>query len=336
MRLMLTFVSALLLCAPSAASAQQPLGVVDQTLARFDRDSLQPVGPTIEAAETHTHPIMQPGAKRFAIGVSSSGEPGIPTSGQGRVGLWIVDAEAMRVERQIRAGIAAESVVFPGMVAAVLQDGALIVVDPNSGRIVSRRRVGFSFGTPDGVHVRGRGVMVNEIRRGRGVEVIVVSRSGAVRTAFVRMPGVRRSVALATDGDRAYIVGNRRIAALDPTTLRVSTRRFDGITTTAAVAGRTLAIGGPRGLRMYDTKTWRLLARDNRSASVFASGSVIVASGKGRTAAHDASGRVLWRSVGSAAAVAAGRVYAQPAVLDVATGKRVGTHPEPNTLLRLI
>ena len=241
----------------------------------------------------------------------------------------------MRVERQIRAGIAAEAVVFPGMVAAVLQDGALIVVDPDSGRIVSRRRVGFSFGTPDGVHVGGRGVIVNEIRRGRGAEVVVVSPSGAVRRAFVRMPGMGRNVALATDGDRAYIVGNRRIAVLDPATLRVSIRRFDGTATTAAVAGGSLAIGGARGLRVYDTTSWRPLARDARSESVFASGTTIVASGGGRVTARDASGRVLWRSAGRAAAVAAGRVYAQPAVLDLATGAQVGTHPVTNTLLRL-
>ena len=83
-------------------------------------------------------------------------------------------------------------------------------------------------------------------------------------------------------------------------------------------------------------RNWRLLARDDRSAFVYASGHTIVASGHGRVTAHAASGRVLWRSAGSAAAVAAGRVYAQPAVLDLATGARVGTHPKTYTLLRLL
>ena len=34
--------------------------------------------------------------------------------------------------------------------------------------------------------------------------------------------------------------------------------------------------------------------------------------------------------------MAAGRVYALPAVLDLATGARVGTHPKTYTLLRLL
>jgi len=326
-----------LVLAPPAARAQQPLGVVDQSLARFDRDTLQPVGPVIETAETHAFPIMGPGARRFAIGVSSPGEPDIPETGRGRVGLWVVDVTAMRIKRQIRTGIAAGSVVFPGKVAAVLQNGALVVVDPDSGRIIRRRQVGFSFGTPQGVHAGGRGVIVNEIRRGRGVEVIVVSASGAVRTAYVRMPGVKRTVGLASDGERAYVVGHRRIAVFDSRTRRASVRRVDGDARSAVTAGGSLAVAGPSGLRIYDSSTWRLLAHDDSSESVHVSGTTVIASGDGKVTAREAaSGRVVWRAAGSVAAVAAGRVYAQPAVLDAATGERVGTHPVPNTLLRLL
>ena len=279
---------------------------------------------------------MAPGGRRFAIGVSHPGTDGIPTTGQGRVGLWIVDAGAMRLERQIRTGIAAEAVVYPGKVAAILQDGKLLVVDPGNGRIVSRRQIGFSFGAPGGAQVSSRGVIVNQIHRGRGAEVVVVSAAGTVRRTSVRLPGVARTVALATDGKLAYIVGNRRIAVLDPATLRVTTHRFDGTVTTAAIAGRSLAIGGKRGLRVYDTRTWKLLARDERSEYVFASGRTIVASGGGRVTARDATGRVRWRAKGRAAVVAGGRVYAQPAVLDLATGARVGTHPLSNYQLRLL
>lgn len=336
MRLALAvIVSALVLCAPARAQ-ERPLGVVDQTLARFDRDTLQPTAPTIPIPEAHAMPIMGPGGTRLVLGVSSPGEPGVPTTGQGRVGLLVVDPAAMRVERQIRAGIAAESVVFPGMIAAVLQDGALIVVDPDDGRIVSRREVGFSFGTPGGAHVAGRGVLVNQVRRGRGVEVVVVSAGGHIRTTFVRLPGVGRTVALAVSDDRAYIVGNRRIAVLDPKTLAVRTHRFDGSVTTAAYADGALAIGGASGLRIYDTTTWRLRARDDHSSNVFASGRTLIASGRGHVTARDPAGSELWRADGNAAAVAAGRVYARPAVLDVATGERVGTHPESHFQLRLI
>ena len=49
-----------------------------------------------------------------------------------------------------------------------------------------------------------------------------------------------------------------------------------------------------------------------------------------------ATGSVLWRAEGTAAAVAAGRVYANPAVLDLVTGEQVGTHPMPNTRIRLV
>jgi hypothetical protein len=153
----------------------------------------------------------------------------------------------------------------------------------------------------------------------------------------VRMLGVGRSVGFAGDGTRAYVVGNRRIAVLDPRTMRCTTRRFDGNARSAVVAGGSLAVAGPGGLRVYDRSNWRLLARDNRSALVHASGNAVIASEGGRITAHDAaSGRALWRAAGSVGAVAAGRVYAQPAVLDAATGARVGTHPVPNTLLRLL
>lgn len=325
-----------LLLAPAAAGAQpRPLGVVEQTLARFDRDTLAPVGRTVELVEPHTSPVMAPGGRRFAIGVSHPGLPDVPVTGPGRVGLWLVDAATLGVERQIRTGIAAEAVVYPGKVAAVLQNGDLVVVDPESGKI-SRRRVGFSFGAPEGVHAGGHGVMVDEIRRGRGAEVVVIARNGSVRTAFVRLPGVGRRVALASDGKRAYIVGKRRIAVLDPATLRVTTRRFDGAGTSAAVAGGSLAISGPAGLRVFDLKTWRLLARERRGSAVYASGSRFIVAGGGRIAARDASGRVLWRTTADLAGVAAGRVYAQPAVLDAATGERVGTHPQTHSWLRLI
>lgn len=336
MRLALALALLVVSLVPAAAHAQAPLGVVDHTLARFDRDTLQPVGPTVALPEAHAMPILEPSGRRFAIGLSSPGDPGIPTTGKGRVGLWVVNAADLRVERAVRAGIAAEAVVFPGMIAAVLQDGALVVVDPDDGRIVSRRRIGFTFGTPQGAHVAGRGVLVNEIRRGRGVEVAVVDAGGRVRRTFVRLPGVGRTVALATSASRAYLVGDRRIAVLDPKTLRHTTRRFDGTAGTAAYAHGALAIGGARGLRIYDTRTWRLRARDRHSTFVDIAGGTFIAGGHDRVTARSVAGRVLWRAPGNAAAVAAGRVYAQPAVLDAATGERVGTHPLSLTRLRVI
>ncbi len=109
-----------------------------------------------------------------------------------------------------------------------------------------------------------------------------------------------------------------------------------GTATSAAYADGALAVGGPRGLRLYDTTTWRALARDERSTHVYASGGTFIAGGDGRVSALTRDGRTAWSTTGNAVAVAAGRVYASPAVLDAATGRRVGTHPETHTVLRVV
>jgi len=335
MRLVLLLVPAFLAASPARADPR-PLGVFEQTLGRFDRDTLQPVGPALELGEAHTGPVLEHGARRFAIGVSSPGLEGVPETGAGRVGLWVVDAAVITVQRQIRTGIAAEAVVFPGKVAAVLQDGALVVVDPDDGRILSRRDVGYSDSIPHGVEAGGRGVLVNEIHRGRSVEVAVVAASGRVRTATIPLPGVGRKVGLTSDGRRAYIAGNHRIAVLDPATLHVTTRRFDGSASSAAFADGRLALAGPGGLRLYDAGSWRPLARDRTSDTVFAAGRAIIAGGAGHVSARTLAGRRLWRASGNVQAVAAGRVYTRREILDAKTGARVGTHPENYTSISLI
>ena len=47
-------------------------------------------------------------------------------------------------------------------------------------------------------------------------------------------------------------------------------------------------------------------------------------------------GRLRWRGRGRPAFIAAGRVYAQPAVLDLATGAQRGTHPNPRFGIRVV
>jgi outer membrane protein assembly factor BamB len=325
--------------APAGARAQRPLGVVGNTLGRFDRDSLRPVGTTIAVAEPHTGPAIGPGGSRFALGVSSNGSPESP--GTGRVGLWIVDSDAMRIVHEVRTGIAAEAVVFPGVVAALLQDGMLAVVDPGDGRIRSRRRVGYSSCAPPAVHAAGRGVLVNQLRA-NGAEVVVVEPDGTVRTLFVRIdsaaPACRR-VALVSGGGRAYIVGRDRVVVLDPKTGRTTSHRLArlGRGRSAAAVPGGLAVASELGLRVYDTATWSVRWRDMRASSVLARGNTVIASRGDSVRSLDArSGRVRWRAKGRPATIAAGRVYAQPAVLDLGNGARRGTHPIPLTAIRIV
>jgi outer membrane protein assembly factor BamB len=334
------FIVALLVLAlaPAGAAAQEPLGVVENTLGRFDRDSLRPVGPTISVGEPHTGPAVSRGGGRFALGVSSPGSAGLP--GVGRVGLWIVDATAMTVTHEVRTGIAAEAVVYPGVVAALLQDGGLIVVDPDTGRIRRRRAIGYSSCAPPAVQAARRGIIVNQLRPG-GAEVAVIEPTGQVHTVFVPMDTAAarcRRVSLVAGGDRAYIVGRDRIVALDPRTRRTRTHRLGGLgreRSAAAVPGG-LAVASERGLRLIDTVTWKVRWRDTRTRSVLASGNTVIATGGGVTAFDARTGRVRWRAPGRAAAVAAGRVYAQPGVLDLRTGARRGTHPTVTTAIRLV
>ena len=337
---MIRFVVALLLLAlaPAGAAARQPLGVVETTLGRFDRDSLRPVGQTIHVGEPHTGPAVSPGGGRFALGVSSNGSAGLP--GMGRVGLWIVDATAMRITREIRTGIAAEAVVFPGVVAALLQDGALVVVDPGTGAIRSRHRVGYSSCAPQGVQAAGRGIVVNQFRSG-GAEVVIIEPHGQVHRLFVRIDTAAaacRRVSLVARGDTAYIVGRDRIVALDPRTRETTSHRVGdlGRRRSAAAVRGGLAVAGERGLLLYDTAAWKVRWRDRTARSVLAGGNTVIATGRDVRALNARTGRVRWRAPGRAVAVAAGRVYAQPSILDLSTGERRGALPPVTAAIRLI
>lgn len=325
--------------APAIASGQEPLGVVDQTLGQFDRDSLRPAGPTIEVLEPHTGPALSPNGRRIALGVSSPGSPNLP--GVGRVGLWLIDKTTMTVAHEVRTGIAAEEVVFPGVVAALLQNGDLVIVDPVSGRIRHRRALGWSSCAPAGIEVAGRGVLVSRIQS-NGVDLAVVDANGRVRTKFVRVStsatGCRR-VQLVSNRGRAYIVGRRSIVSFNPATRKASSHAFSdlGRNRSAAVVPGGLAVASERGVRLYDTTTWHERWRNAQGTSVLASGSTVIASGRGYLRALGArTGRTRWRFPGNAEALAAGRVYALPEIRDIKTGAIRGTHPASLTAIRLV
>jgi outer membrane protein assembly factor BamB len=315
---------AVVLVAPAAAGAQTPLGIVEQTLGRFDRDTLQPVGPVLALPEPHAQPVFSPDGERFALGLSKAGE-----NGTTRIGLWIVDPDGMTVEHEVHTGIAAEAVVYPGVVAALLQNGELLVVDPKTGSIRSRRGIGRTSCAPEAVQLPRRGVIVNEVRAG-AVEVTMVNADGRVRTLTIRMRTPERhcrKVAVAASRTRVYIAGTDSVVELDPVNRRVRKHRFAGGTGAAVVPGG-LAVAGSGGVTVLDTSTWKTRWRDRSARSVLASGNTVIATG-GDVRARDArTGTLRWRASGQALAVVSGRVYAQPAVLDLRTGERVGTHPQ--------
>lgn len=331
------------------ASAQQPLGVVGETLGRFDPDTLEPVGPAIEVGEAHAAPAPSPEGDRFAMGVSESAPPGATSSR--RVGLWIVDAGRMEVVHRVQTGIAVEAVAYPGVIAGLAQDGSLLVVDGETGAIVRRRRVGWSHCAPGAVEVGGVAVFVNQVHA-RAAELATVDAAGRIRTARIALrggPRVRggcRRAELVADArrGRVLVVGGSQIAAVDVTSLRVRRHAIGDRAadrTAALLPGDLLAVAGTRGLRVLDLRTWRLRWRDRAARYVDADGSTVLAVGRSRVRGRDAAtGRPRWSARGETIFVAAeaGRAYVQGTrnvrVLDLTSGREVARRPPIFTRIR--
>ena len=171
----------------------------------------------------------------------------------------------------------------------------------------------------------------------------LVEPGGRVRTLFVRIDASAprcRQVALVAGGGRAYIVGLKTVVVLDPRTRRTTAHRLAGIgrrRSAAAAVGGGLAVASEPGLAVFDTATWRVRWRDTAARRVLAAGDTVIATRGNAIPARDArTGRLRWRAAGRPVAVAAGRVYAQPAVLDLANGERRGTHPTFDAQLRIV
>jgi hypothetical protein len=332
----LVAVAAALLASPTAAQAHAPtptpLGIVAQTFGHFDRDTLAPLAPSLPLPEPHARPVFSPDERRLALGLSA------PGTAKGRVGVWIVDPARVKVLHEVVTGIAAEAVVYPGVVAALLQNGRLVIIDPASGKIRSRRQIGRTSCAPDAVQTATRGVIVNEIGRDK-VEVTIVDPRGTVHRLRLPLKTSERNcrkVGLAADATRAYVTTAHRIAAIDPITRHVDILRFTGGMDADVVPGG-LAIAGTSGLAVVDTKTWKTRWRDRSARNVQTEAGTVIGTGARNVTARNArTGRLLWRAPGAAQAVAAGRVYAQPAVLDLATGEQVGTHPEVFSAIRFV
>jgi hypothetical protein len=323
-------------------AATSPLGVFGHTLAHFDRDTLQPVGPRTQVIEPHAPGVLSPGGERMAMGISKNPPPGQ----RGRVGVWIVDPETMQPVHEVSTGIAAEQVAFPGVVAAVLQGGDLVIVDRATGAITARHRDAGDPGCggrpasfPGGAAFALLGL------RGR-VRLVVVDARGAVRAVRLRVryriaANACGQVGLAVDRARrrAFVVtGDGRVAEVSLRDLRVRYHRT-GVRgrrcarcvegwRAAWVPGTGLAVAGSSsGLRVLDPRTWRTRWRDRSVRTLAVAGGTIVGAGAGVTA-YAADGRRRFHALGGRAVgwfeVAAGRIYADDgralSVLDVETG----------------
>lgn len=74
-------------------------------LARLDSLSLKPVSPQVPIPEYHDAWSLSPDGSQIALGMSAPGR-------EGRVGVLLVDLDAMKVVRGIETGIAAEALAW--------------------------------------------------------------------------------------------------------------------------------------------------------------------------------------------------------------------------------
>jgi hypothetical protein len=334
-------------------AAASPLGVFGHTLARFDRDTLEPVGPQTQVIEPHAPGVLSPDGKRLAMGISKTPPPGQ----RSRVGLWIVDPATMRPVREVSTGIAADFVAYPGVVAALLQGGELVIVDPDTGEITARHRTGADLGCGERPAELDGAAVFPLIGPGAKPRLAVVDARGSVRTVRLRLRYRLPSNAcggfgLAADraGRRAFaFTGDGRVAELSLRTLRVRYHRTDvrasrcarcldswrvawvpgvglavvGQRSTAAGRGRNIALG----LHVLDSRTWRTRWRNRTAKDVAFSGSAVVTVGAG-VDAYEPDGRRRFHALGRRAVgwwqVAAGRLYADDGrrlnVIDLANG----------------
>jgi hypothetical protein len=348
---------------PWLIAATTVLGLVSGDLGRFQPDRLTPIGPRVSVAEPHAPGVLSPDGDRLAIGLSKSPEAGTPF--RGRVGLAILDPATMRVLHEVQTGIAAEQVGFPGPVAAMLQGGDLVIVDPERGVVERRfRGIGGDCSTMQRpAATPGRAVFTTVGASGR-VRIVVVGRRGGVRTARLarlRVRGPRCGVPVAADavGDRAFVVVGPLVAEVALDTLRTRYRRVPSLErrcgsedtctdartaawvpgTGLAVAGETISAGcGQRrralGLVVLDRRLRHVRWRDTRASAVAASRGRVLALGDG-IRGYDPDGRRRFTALrGKAvleAEIVAGRAYVSSCrnlvVLDAHTGARRSRHP---------
>lgn len=323
-------IALVLLAVPASANAQ--IGMVEQTLARYDLDTLLPVGPRLTILEPHTGPVLSPDRRLLAIGVSQPGARG----------LLIVDRATMRPLHRLNLNGASPSIVYPGVVAAAPNDGdRMAVIDPETGRILSRPSLQTFGCDPQGLTIGRRGVFVGALTPGGKVRVTIVGARGRVRRLQISLGTAARTrcsgAKAARAGNRVLIAGPAAVAVLDPATRRVTRHvvpRLGAVRDAEAVPGG-LAVVGDNGLSVLSRRSLRVRWRDPRADQVTATRGVAVVIGQGTRGRRAADGHLLWHRGGGRwlSEALRGRVFVDTAtrrlVLDALTGRvlvRRGMH----------
>jgi hypothetical protein len=229
----------------------------------------------VALGEYHDAWTLSPDGSQAAFGISAPA-----AASGGRVGIRIVDVDGMRVSRDVSTGIAAQALgwLAPRRLAALLQSGEIVVVDPRTGDILGRQSVGpFTLQcTPQPSAVTPQGlVLLLASSGGVSTRLVMVNGQGRVRTVSLRRIAVdgncgRGGLAIDQAGDRAFAVGRGSLVAeVDLRAMRVAYRRpaeapLRSATRRSALwlgDGR-LAVSGrrrsetPAGVAVIDTSTW--------------------------------------------------------------------------------
>lgn len=252
-------------------------------LTTVDRLTLRPTGtPILEIPEPHGLPSVARGGQRLAIGVSTSN----PDPSQGRVGVQIVNVRRRTVSRAVATGIAAEAVEWYASrrIAALLQDGRLVLINTVSGRIVATTSFGKLQCTyQSGQAAQGRAVFL--VARPGAPAVVAVARKdstmGRLTLPRVRFAGRRcQTRAMAGDGEYAYVSapGTGSITRIRLATMDVDVHRVPGLPGAAtrqlawARRGRLVVAGAdasrPAGAVVVDTERWRARSLDHDASAV--------------------------------------------------------------------
>lgn len=186
-----------------AAPRKPFIGVLHATpnsptvLARLDPLSLRPVSRKVNVGEYHDAWSLSPDGSHLALGVSS-GESVLSPSRRlrARIGVYIVDLEAMELVREVQTGVAAEALAWlaPRRLVASLQRGGTVLVDPLTGKIL-KRWLGFSFPDASALSRNGLVMLLPKLRLS-SPRLPLTRVTGATRLAVVDAGGRLRSVIL--------------------------------------------------------------------------------------------------------------------------------------------
>jgi hypothetical protein len=207
-------------------------GNVGTIVAPVNRRTLKPGVPWAELGEYHDAWSLSPDHRLAAFGISAPGETG-------RIGIRVLDLGTFQVVRDIETGIAAEALgwIAPDRLVAFLQSGEVVVVDPRSGRELSRESLGAiscPFAPPHAVTPVGFVMVVTVAGTARVVMVDAASRVQIARLDDIGLGetfGLCQSAGLAVDPARlvAYVFGaDAPVAAVDLRTMQVRRHHVTG------------------------------------------------------------------------------------------------------------